>query len=476
LNRHFHFMGIGGVSMQGLARWYLAEGMRVSGCDASDGPALAALRAAGVDVRLGHDPSHLDEDVDVLVTTMAVPRDHPEVLRARELGIEVRLRIELLADLFRRRDAIGITGTHGKSTTTGMVAALMLAAGADPSVQLGAALPGLTGNMRHGGSRFLVAEVDESDPGFADLTAHIAVVTNLEDDHVAGDFDERRNYHASLADLERATRRYAERAERVLYCADWPGLDALLGDHPRALRYGTALDADYRVEALALRAGGAEFALCLPDGRRAQVQLGVPGVHNVMNAAAALAAVDLAGVDVVAAAPALADFRGVGRRWQIWGEPHGAQVVDDYAHHPTEVHATLTAAQATGRRVRAVLQPHRWVRTARHWPALADAAALADEVLVLDVYAAGERAIAGVDVDRIVERVRAAGRHAERHTLASATAYLAATLEPGDLVVTLGAGDVWRVAEGVVAAAEAAAAATGVAAAALAPGRVDGGA
>lgn len=448
---HYHFMGIGGVSMQGLARWYRAEGMRVTGCDASDGATLAALRAEGIPTYVGHDPRHVDDDVDVLVTTMAVPRDHPEVRRAHERGVAVRLRIELLADLFRRREAIGITGTHGKSTTTGMVATAMLAVGADPSVQIGATLPGLPGNMRHGAGRYLVAEVDESDPGFADLPAHIAVVTNLEDDHIAGDFSERRNYHATLADLEAATQRFARQAAHVLYFADWPGLERLLGAHPSAVRYGAAVDADYRVADVAMRADGASFALHLPDGRRADVGLAVPGMHNVMNAAAALAAVDLAGVDAVAAAPALAAFRGVGRRWQVWGEPRGAQVVDDYAHHPTEVLATLTAARATGRRVRAVLQPHRWVRTARHWPALADAAALADEVLVLDVYAAGEDAIAGVDVGRIAERVRAAGRHAERHTLASAIAYLAATLEPGDLVVTLGAGDVWRVAEGVVA-------------------------
>lgn len=453
---HYHFMGIGGVSMQGLARWYRAEGLRVSGCDAADGPTLDALRADGIAALVGHDPRHLDADVDLLVTTMAVPRGHPEVARARELGIDVRLRIEMLAELFRSRQAIGVTGTHGKSTTTAMAAALMIAAGVDPSVQVGATLPGLVGNMRHGGGPHLVAEVDESDPGFADLVAHVAVVTNLEDDHVAGEYDERRNYHATLADLETAARRYAAQADHVLYCADWPGLDALLGDHPHAWRYGTAADAAYRVDALALRAGGAEFGLRLPDGRRAEVRLTVPGLHNVMNAAAALAAVHLAGIDAVAAAPALDDFHGVGRRWQVWGEAHGAQVVDDYAHHPTEVHATLTAARATGRRVRAVLQPHRWVRTARHWAALADAAALADEVLVLDVYAAGETAIAGVDVGRIVERVRAAGCHAERHTLASATAYLAATIKEGDLVLTLGAGDVWRVAEGVIAQTQAA--------------------
>jgi UDP-N-acetylmuramate--alanine ligase len=447
---HVHFMGIGGVSMQGLARWYRAEGFRVSGCDAADGPALAELRADGIQTAVGHDPRHVEDGVDVLVTTMAVPRDHPEVLRARELGVAVRPRIAVLSDLFTRRHAIGITGTHGKSTTTGMAATLLLAAGVDPSIQLGASLPGLTGNMRHGAGRILVAEVDESDPGFADLRPQLAVVTNLEDDHVAGEFDERRNYHASLADLEAAARRYAGSAPQVLYCADWPGLDALLGGHPNPVRYGVAIDADYRVEDQELGPQGATFVLALPGGRRTTVTLRVPGHHNVLNAVAALAAVDLAGLDAVALAPALAGFAGVGRRWQPWGTVAGAEVVDDYAHHPTEVRATLTAARATGRRVRAVLQPHRWVRTARLWPALADAAALADEVLVLDVYAAGEAAIAGVDVGRIVERVRAAGREAERHTLASAEAYLRSTLRAGDLVITLGAGDVWRVAQGLV--------------------------
>jgi len=444
--RRVHFMGIGGVSMRGLARWYRAEGFAVSGCDAVDGPAQAALRLDGIPVAVGHDAGHVERDVDLLVTTMAVPRDHPEVRRAHELGVTVRPRIDLLGDLFARRQTIGVTGTHGKSSTSGMLATLLLAAGVDPSIQLGASLPGLVGNMRHGQGPHLVAEVDESDPGFAGLRATVAVITNLEDDHVAGEFDERRNYHASFADLQAAARSFALGAPQLVYCADWPGLDALLRDHPRATRYGAAPDADARIEDLSLEAAGASFALVFPGGRRAEVRLRVPGRHNVLNAAAALTAVDALGLDAVALAPALADFAGVGRRWQLWGRVGGAEIVDDYAHHPTEVHATLTAARAGGRRVRAVLQPHRWVRTARLWPALADAAALADEVLVLDVYAAGETAIAGVDVERIVERVCAAGVPAAHHTLASAVTHLRATLRDGDLVLTLGAGDVWRVA------------------------------
>lgn len=447
MSHHYHFMGIGGVSMQGLARWCRAEGATVSGCDVSESPVLDALRREGFQVFGHHDPAHLAAlGVDTLVTTMAVPQDHPERLQALAMGLRVQQRIELLADLFLARRAIGITGTSGKSSTTGMAATLALAAGVDPSLLIGASLPGVEGNVRHGAGPLLVAEVDESDPGFAQLVAEVAVVTNLEDDHVAGEFSERRNYHASLADLENAVRRFAGSAKHALSCADWPGLDELMADHPSHWRYGQAEDADYPIRHLGLRPTGADFELGLPDGRAAQVRLEVPGLYNVMNASAALAACHLAGLDPVALAPALAEFHGVGRRWQLWGEPGGAWVVDDYAHHPTKVRAVLTAARATGRRVRAVLQPHRWVRTARLWPELADAASLADEVLVLDVYAAGEAAIPGVDVGLIVERLRAAGRQADHHDMVSAVGYLRRTMQADDLVLTLGAGDVWQVA------------------------------
>jgi UDP-N-acetylmuramate--alanine ligase len=443
---HVHFMGIGGVSMQGLARWWHADGLTISGCDLHDGPALRSLREMGIAVHLGHDPRHLD-GVDTLVTTMAVPTDHPEVLRARELGLRVVPRIELLAELFTRRAGIGVTGSHGKSTTTGMAATLFMAAGLDPSVLLGASLPSLVHNMRYGAGRHAVAEVDESDPGFAVLRSEVAVVTNLSDDHVAGDFAERRNYHATLADLHAATVRFASRADHVVYNGDWPGLEALLGAHPSHVSFGHAEASDYRIANVQHADRASRFDLHLPSGRTIPVRLVVPLRHNVHNAAAALAAADIAGLDLALVAPALATFEGVGRRWQRWGTVDGAEVVDDYAVHPTEVHAILSAAKETGRRVRAVLQPHRWVRTAQHWPALVEAAALADEVLVLDVYAAGETAIPGISPDLIVDRLNGRGCDASRHTLATATSYLQGSLREGDLIMTLGAGDVWRVAE-----------------------------
>jgi len=452
-NTRLHFVGVGGVSMQALALWCRAEGFEVSGCDRSEFDATR-LTAAGIEVCAGHDAAHA-HGKSLVVHSMAVPADHPELQAARAAGTRVVRRIELLGELFRRRRAIGITGTHGKSTTTGMAATLLLALDPESSVQLGASLPAIEGGFRYGAGEWLVAEVDESDPGFADLEAEVALVTNLDDDHVAGEYDERRNYYASYDELQAATRRFAGHAQRLLYCRDWVALPPLVADHPGAASYGFAADADYRIADVDLRDHSSRFVLHAPGLGALTVELAVPGKHNVSNAAAAVAAVHLAGFDPRPALPALATFRGVGRRWQSWGERDGALIIDDYAHHPTEVAAMLEVARHTGRRVRAVLQPHRWVRTARQWPELAAAAAAADEVLVLDIYGAGEKPIANVSSALIVERLREQGVEARGADIGSATAYLAGSLAPNDLVITLGAGDVWRVA------------------AALADGRVD---
>lgn len=453
MSTHLHFMGIGGISMSGLALHYRAAGYRVSGCDVSTSSTTAQLVAAGIEVAEGHDPTHLD-DVDVLVTSAAIAGDAPERIAAERLGLPIRRRIDLLAELFDQHRAIGVTGSHGKSTTSAMIATILLGVGADPSVQLGASLRALGGVMRYGESELLVAEVDESDPGFAQLACDVAVVTNLEDDHIAGEHDERRTYHASLADLEAAVHRFTSKARRLVVCSDWPELAGLVDEHPDVVRYGEAGDPDYRIDRIELEIDGSTFRLRAASGEEVDVDLAVPGRHNVANAAGALATAHAVGVPLADAATALTTFGGVGRRWQRWGEVRGAVVMDDYAVHPTEVAVTLELARGTGRRVRAVLQPHRWVRTAQHWPALADAAAGADEVLVLDVYGAGERAIPGISPQRIVERLRAAGTDASHHDLVSAERYLADTLAAGDLVVTLGAGDVWRVAEGLTSSSE----------------------
>lgn len=446
MSTHIHFIGIGGVSMQALALWCQREGFEVSGCDNAV-QSSEALLAAGVQVHVGHDPSHVI-NADVVVHSMAVPADHPELLAARENGARVMRRIELLGELFQRRKAIGITGTHGKSTTTGMAATLLLALDPCSSVQLGGTLPSLEAGMRFGTSDWLVAEVDESDPGFADLSTEVAVLTNLDDDHVADEYDERRNYHASYDDLKAAARRFVDASKQLVYCRDWPAVTELVAHHPNAVSYGFSADADYRVTELDLYGSGSRFTLTAPQLGKFEVTMAVPGQHNVSNAVAAIAAVHRAGFDPRPALGALAQFRGVGRRWQSWGERDGALIIDDYAHHPTEVSATLAAARATGRRVRAVLQPHRWIRTARQWPELANAAALADEVLVLEIYGAGEAPIANVSSQLIVDRLTELGVTARAADLGSAEEYLAGSLKQNDLIITLGAGDVWRVAAG----------------------------
>ncbi len=446
---HLHFMGIAGIGMSGLARWYHADGYRVSGCDLQIGQAAKALREVGITVEAGHSPEHLD-GVDQLIYSTAVADDHPERQAALARSLPSQRRIELLAELLSRKAGVTVTGTHGKSTTTGMIAHIFVRQDDDPSVLIGAHLPEIDSNVRYGRGTRLIAEVDESDPGFAELSSELAVVTNLEDDHIAGSFDERRNYHASLDDLEAAAIRYASSATQLLYCADWPRLGELFSGRPNALRYGFATDADYRIEDLDKQPGQTSFTLRTPSGARQAVTLNVPGDYNVQNAVAALASADLCGLELCEAATDLATFRGVGRRWQRRGSVRGALIVDDYAHHPTEVAVTLQAGRDTGRRVRAVLQPHRWVRTARHWPALADAAQHADEVIVLDIYGAGETPIAEVSPTLIVERLRAAGTTAHYQSMDEATRYLTDTLQPNDLVLTLGAGDVWKVAESVV--------------------------
>jgi UDP-N-acetylmuramate--alanine ligase len=450
---HLHFMGIGGVGMSGLARHYHTEGYLVSGCDIVDSSEVRALRELGIQVALGHSPEHLT-GVQRLISSMAVADDNPEIAAAKARGLDIIKRIELLAELVASRLSIGVTGTHGKSTTTGMIASLLIAADEDPSVLLGAHLKTLAdfgGNVRYGRGPRLICEVDESDPGFAQLRCDLAVITSLEDDHIAGGYQERRNYHASLAELEAATQQFAEQAATVLYSADWPTLAPLVAGHQQAFSYGLTAGADYRATDLVLTPSGSSFTLVTPSRCSLTVQLSVPGRHNVQNATAALAVTDLVGLDPTPLLSSLRGFTGVGRRWQRHGSVRQALIIDDYAHHPTEVGVALEAARHTGRRIRAVLQPHRWVRTALHWSALADAVSQADEIIVLDIYGAGEVAIPGISSELIVKRLQAAGKAAAYFDLVGAQRYLSESLQAGDLVITLGAGDVWKVAAGIVA-------------------------
>ena len=447
MKEHLHFMGIGGIGMSALASWYHTDGYRVSGCDIKASFAVEELSNKGISVVIGHSNEHI-QDIDVLVSTMAVPDAHPEIVMAKAQGKRVLKRIELLAELLQQRISIGVTGTHGKSTTTAMIAHIFKQVGSDPSILLGATLPSLGGNVYYGKGKHLIAEIDESDPGFAQLTCDTAIITNLEADHIAGNFDERRNYHASFSDLANATLGFANKANRIIYCSDWPELVELMNDK-QAVSYGTNAKANYKITNIILNPKESHFTFSTPD-RDFPVRLAVLGRHNILNASASLVTAHLNNLDLTEAIQSISNFTGIGRRWQCRGHINNAPIIDDYAHHPTEIRATLETARCTGRRVRAILQPHRWVRTAQQWPEMAEAVSLADEIVVVDIYGANEKPIEGISSQLIVDRVKELGKPASYHNLTSAQDYFFNSIKEDDLIITLGAGDVWKVAQGLV--------------------------
>ena len=444
MRTRMHFVGIEGVGMNALAEAVRELGAEVSGCDLAPGPASERLRARGIRVWRGHDPAHL-EGTELLVVSNAVPEDHPEVLAARRAGIPVEKRIETLARVLAARRSVGVSGTHGKTTTTAMIAHVLEAAGQDPMALVGARVPGWRGGFRPGTGP-VVAEIDESDRRFPEARVGLAVLTNLEDDHV-GD-PSRPTYHESEAALFRAMARWLAAAEAAVLPAD-PALLALRPAGARVLDFGLKAGT-VRAEELELLPHGARFVLALEGRPLGPVELKVPGRHNVLNALAAAAAGLLFGVSFEAVARGLAAFSGTGRRFEPVGRYKGALVFDDYAHHPTELAATLRAARGLGRRVRAVFQPHRYLRTARFLDRFAEALTLADEAIVLEVYPAGEPPIPGVSGAELAARARARGANARFLEREEALRYLAETLEEGDLLVTLGAGDVGALARRLV--------------------------
>ncbi|NTX99678.1 UDP-N-acetylmuramate--L-alanine ligase [Deinococcus sp. JMULE3] len=443
---HYHLMGAGGIGMSAFARLLSAQGHRVSGCDEHVTDLTARLSQEGIPVAPEHSASHVTDEpfgrVDVLVASEAVPKDHPELVAARAAGVEIRPRMALLDELLRAGTSIGVIGTHGKTTTTSMIAVALAGAGLDPSAFVGGIVPEFGSNARTGSGPF-VAEVDESDKGFAALAAGTAVFTNAEDDHVGGN---QATYWETVEEQHAAFARFVAQSGRVLLCADWPGLDALCAGARERLTYGQAEGADYRAVNLRPDADGTTFTVLRRGEPLAEARVALPGLHNVLNALAALAVVDLHGGNVEQAASALAEFRGPGRRWQRIGELNGALVIDDYAHNATKVAAAVQAARQTGRRVRVVFQPHRYLRTQQSWPRLADALMDADEVLLLDIAAASETPIPGIHATLISDRMSEGGHAGVRYLpdRAEVLRVLRETAGPGDLIVTMGAGDVWK--------------------------------
>jgi UDP-N-acetylmuramate--alanine ligase len=427
--RRLHFIGIGGAGMSGLALVCHELGATVTGSDRADSSYMERLRAAGLEPAVGHDAANLPEGAEVVVST-AIGDGNPELALARERGERVIRRGELLAELCAEKRLIAVAGTHGKTTTTAMLAWALRALGADPAFFVGGEVPGLgpdgdVANAGWGGGEWVVAEADESDASFLELSPEIAVVTNVEMDH--------HSRWGSLAALTEAFRRFVEPA------------------------WGVALPAgaDVLHEVEEADKGILRFSAELPGP--ADLSLAVPGAHNLLNARAALAAVELAGLDVEAALAALAGFPGVRRRLELKGVRDGARIYDDYAHHPTELRAALSALRELApERLIAVFQPHLYSRTRALAEQFGAALALADEVVVLDVYPAREEpvgelaGVSGLDVARAAADRMGGRRVCWAPTVEQARAALDSRLGPGRVLVTIGAGDVFKVAEALV--------------------------
>jgi len=440
--RPIHFMGIAGAGMSGLALLARQQGVTITGCD-NDPSGAADLAALGVGIWRGHDPGHV-VGARAVVVTAAVPGDHPELERARALGVPVVRRADALSQAVAGGTVVAVAGTHGKTTTTVMVTEALAAAGRDPTGLAGGRVAGWGGNARVGGGDLYVVEADEFDRAFLSLAPNVAVVNNVEADHLEC-------YGGTVAALEDAFVEFAGRARRAIVGTDDAGaarVAARLAVPVWRVGLGESAAADVRIADPELRERGSTARIELPGGRTLALRLQVPGLHNVRNAAAALAVVHELGADLERALAALAEFGGVGRRFERVGEARGVTVVDDYAHHPTEVAATLAAArQAFPRhRVVAVFQPHLFSRTALHGEALGRALAAADVVVVAPIYAAREQPLAGVSAELVARgAARAGATTIAVRERAGVTERVVETVRAGDVVFTLGAGDITRV-------------------------------
>ena len=438
--RRAHLVGIGGAGMNGIARLLLARGIEVSGSDLKESRAVEDLREAGARVFVGHRRDQVGRP-DVVVASSAIPRGNAEIAEARASSIPVLSRAEVLAALMRGKRAVAVAGTHGKTTTTSMISVMLSRLGLDPTFVIGGDLNEIGSGAGHGGGDIFVAEADESDGSFLLYEPEIAVITNIEEDHL--------DYYSGREDVEAAFARFAARAGSVVACWDDPGVRRALAGYPRTLvRYGVSEGAEIVVREEELLPGGGQANLEVGEGL-IRLGLPVPGRHNLLNGAASLGVARLLGLPLDTAAEALSSFGGVRRRFERRGEAAGATFVDDYAHHPTEVRATLEAATVDGHtRVIAVFQPHRYTRTQAMGRALGESLSRADLVVLLDVYGAGEPPIPGVTGKLLVDALTEAApgkRVVYLPRRSDVVPFLVSEVRQGDLVLTLGAGDITMV-------------------------------
>jgi UDP-N-acetylmuramate--alanine ligase len=437
IGKRVHFIGIGGAGMSGLARIALSHGIKVSGSDAKDSNVIVALTALGANVLVGHKSENVD-GADLVVFSTAISENNPERLRAIELGIPIIARATALALLMSESKSIAVAGTHGKTTTSSMLTVALQATGADPSFAIGGTITASGSNAHRGTGEFFVAEADESDGSFIAYHPYGAIITNIEHDHV--------DYFADESAVFEVFNDFIETIASdgfLIYCNDDKG-SRKLGSTLTKIRtftYGTSPDSDLVIDQVALLPLGSSGRAIWHGKVIGKLELNVPGHHNLMNAAAALATgvvLDQAPNEMI---DGLATFKGAGRRFEIKGTVNGIRVIDDYGHHPTEIEVTLTAARrfAGDGRLIVIFQPHRYSRTKAFIDKFATTLDLADEVIVLEIYAASEKPIAGISSEAIVEKM-SNGRFIPNFMEAVETVVKSA--KPGDVIITLGAGDV----------------------------------
>ena len=454
LVKHLHFVGIGGSGMSGIAEVLLNLGYVVSGSDLAQSPVTERLQKLGARIAYGHDKRNI-KGADAVVISSAVKADNPEVAAAREFGIPVVPRAVMLAELMRLRRGIAIAGAHGKTTTTSLVASLLAAGGLDPTFVIGGRLNSAGANARLGTGEFLVAEADESDASFLNLTPVISVVTNIDEDHMDTYGHDFENLKSAFVDFLERLPFYGV----AVLCLDDENVRSIR-DRVTKPVIGYGLTAEAQVRAIDVRAVGTRmhFTILRPDHPPLPVELNLPGMHNVRNALAAVAVATIAGVRDEAIIKGLAEFKGVSRRFAQWGEvPVHAEdgsivgsysLIDDYGHHPHEMAATLAAVRGAwpDRRVVVAFQPHRYTRTRDCLELFADVLSGVDEVVLAEVYPAGEAPIEGADsahlADAVAERT---GRRPTVATLEDLPAAIARTARAGDVVVTMGAGSIGRI-------------------------------
>ncbi len=440
-----HFVGIGGIGMSGIAEVLINLGYQVSGSDLKESDITRRLASLGGTIAYGHRAENLAE-VDVVVTSTAVNQNNPEVQEAHRRKIPVIPRAEMLAELMRMKHGIAIAGTHGKTTTTSRVATVLSHGGIDPTVVIGGRLDSIGSNAKLGQGEFLVAEADESDGSFLKLSPTIAVVTNVDEDHL--------DYYKDLDEIRSTFVDFINKVPfygLVILCLDDENLQGMIPEvKKRLITYGLSSQADFQASEIEHKADRTSFLVSYRGDALGRLNMRMPGVHNVLNALAAVAVGMELDMPFDSIAEGFQDFGGVQRRFQVKGEAQEIMVVDDYGHHPVEIKATLAAARSGwDRRVVAVFQPHRYSRTEALFDDFLTAFYQADHIAVMDVYAAGEEPRPEVSAEKLAEGISGHGHKSCCYTgdLEATVEHLQAVLQPGDIVITLGAGNVWQVGE-----------------------------